>query len=109
MTDVSRHVLAISNALHVALNGDVPETMIVEAKAALDNLAEQYDDLWQQMEHPFDKAHRLILFTKRERMDLHHALRVFAKYPGLPDDEKARYTALADELWEHHAEQVANV
>lgn len=45
-----RHVLAISNALHVALNGDVPETMIVEAKAALDNLVEQLEAMREALE-----------------------------------------------------------
>jgi len=47
-------------------------------------------------------------FTHRETQDMHHALRMFAKYPGLSDEEAAGYTALADEIWDRHAAQTAD-
>jgi hypothetical protein len=46
--------------------------------------------------------------TKKERMVIHHALRVLLTHPlRLPDDEERLVKRLADELWEQHAEEVA--
>jgi hypothetical protein len=45
---------------------------------------------------------RFAQFTKRERMTMHHALRMLAKFP----DEDEAATPLADEIWNEHSEEV---
>ena len=60
-----------------------------------------------RLQEQLEARDRWAAFTHRETQDMHHALRMFAKYPGLSDEEAAGYTALADEIWERYAAQTA--
>lgn len=81
-------------------------TYAAEEGMGADDINAAHDELFrlQRLEETRD---RWAAFTHREMQDMHHALRMFAKYPGLSDEEAAGYTALADEIWERHAAQTA--
>jgi hypothetical protein len=66
---------------------------------------DEYRDLAEQFKRERDKtdASRFAQFSKRERMTMHVALRMLAKFP----DEAGAATPLADEIWNEHAAALA--
>lgn len=87
------------NALRLEVPSPVWEDIYERATAYV----KEANELVEQLE----ARDRWAAFTHRETQDMHHALRMFAKYPGLSDEEAAGYTALADEIWDRHAAQTA--